>query len=527
MADDDFAHFAKGTLQDSGAKLYVSAKGNVQMLDRLDLDGDGWPDVAFTNNFDGVTQAINSYIYWNLAGKLGATKKELPTVGAMDMVSADLNDDGHVDLVFANFSANGPVHSTNSYIYWGPLKVVGAPKKTELPTHGARCVAIADLNRDGHLDLFFCNHTNGTKHDINSYIYWGSATGFSATKKKELPTVGAAGVSIADLNKDDQLDLVTSNRRLGNSFSINSYIYWGHATGYSATNRKELPTHGARGNAVADLDGDGALDIVFGNQRLGTNTNTNSYVLWGKAPAYSARAELPTKYVSGVSVGAVGPGGGLGVVFNNFMDTTSGKSDISSYVYAWGGTSFSLWRQIPAVGPLNNLVADFNGDGVVDILLANNDSSKGHNINSYCYWGTKAGPSTTNPLGLPTHGAASSGSADPGAVHDRKPVQTFTSRVLDSGPGTPTYISLSWKASVPNKTSLKLQLRSASSALGLASAPWYGPTSTSDHYIVTPTSGSAAVNKTHNGDRYVQYRATFSHDFGNTPVLDRVAVTYK
>ena len=41
------------------------------------------------------------------------------------------------------------------------------------------------------------------------------------------------------------------------------------------------------------------------------------------------------------------------------------------------------------------------------------------------------------------------------------------------------------------------------------------------------TSNTFLLNAAHNGHRHVQYRAVFKHDFGNTPVLDRVEIACK
>ena len=85
------------------------------------------------------------------------------------------------------------------------------------------------------------------------------------------------------------------------------------------------------------------------------------------------------------------------------------------------------------------------------------------------------------------------------------------------------YADLTWKAKVPATTALKFHLRSGVDPKALETATWCGPTSTTDAY----TSSPAAVNAAHKGHRYIQYRATLASDYGDTPVLDRVAVSYK
>ena len=54
-----------------------------------------------------------------------------------------------------------------------------------------------DLNLDGHLDLVFANHYNADMDPpADSFVYWGSATGFDAGDRTELPTMSAAGLAV-------------------------------------------------------------------------------------------------------------------------------------------------------------------------------------------------------------------------------------------------------------------------------------------------------------------------------------------
>jgi len=520
---------SKGTLSESGAKIYVSAKGNVQMLDRLDLNGDGWLDIVLNNSADCQTSNLNSYIYWgSTGGKFSAANRsELPTLKAGGNSVADLNSDGYPDIIFS-IRHDGTSYKTNSLIYWGSYGGgYSTSKRTELPTLGTQENAVADLNGDGYLDIVFSNEVG------NSYIYWGSSGNFLGSKPAGLPTIRAQGVSIADLDRDGHLDLVFSNLHNGATYTLNSYIYWGSAGGnFSAGNRSLLPTVGAKENSVADLDNDGHLDVIFSNyhDNLKNTFMLSSYVYWGSIGgkfSVNNREKLPTQGALGNSVADLNNDGHLDIVFSSAQNDNSYNVNSFAYFGASGGKFTTKNRQdFPTHGAHGNLVADFNGDGNLDVVFSNWSDLKTYTLNSFIYWGAPTGYSSTNLLGLPTLCAKQFTTTDPGSVYDRKPVQTFTSRILDTGSGAVTYKLLSWKATVPKNTSLKLQVRSAASPVGLQSAKWHGPTSTTDSYIASTTKTSATINTVHKGDRFIQYRATFSHDFGSTPVLDRVEITY-
>ena len=109
-------------------------------------------------------------------------------------------------------------------------------------------------------------------------------------------------------------------------------------------------------------------------------------------------------------------------------------------------------------------------------------------------------------------------------------------RKHDTGLAAPTCSKMTVSAWVPLKTNLELQVRSATTAAGLDTAAWYGATGKGT-YFALPNAGVSkprkyagktfTLNTAHKGHRFVQYKATFKHDFGNTPVLDRVEIICK
>ncbi len=540
LTDETFADFSQGTPSESGAKLYVSAQGNVQALDRMDLNLDGYADIVFSNSNNGSSTQINSYIYWGTSSGLTTTgKKELPTVGASGCATADLNDDGYADVIFANAN-DGSSYYKNSYIYWGSASGYSVTARSGLPTIGANSLSVADLNSDGYLDLIFSNGGDGTSGKVNSYIYWGQATGFSTASRTELPTDGTENNTVADLDKDGKLDIVFANYSNG----AGSYIYWGKAPAYTSSNMTTLATPAtAYEVAAADLNSDGYLDLGFGIQfglgGSGITHNVNSLIYWGSATGFStAPQELPTSGAVGVSFAHLNSDGYLDVVFSNFYDDSS--NNINSYIY-WGATagfSAASRAEYPTTGAWGNLVADFDGDGHQEVSFSPYKASSNYSLNALVYGGSAAGPVNTTATPLPVYAAMHATSSDPGSVYSRRPLYSYTSRVHDTSLTSPTYATLLWEAKVPQKTVLKFQIRSAATSGGLSSATWYGPTSTTDYYTAptstspAPTvnsSGSFTLNSVHSGHRYIQYQAIFEqgYDFTNTPVLDKVSILYQ
>ena len=67
----------------------------------------------------------------------------------MEHSIADLDDDGFPDLVFLK----GP--ADRAMVMWGSQAGFHVDNRTDLPVEGPSSSSIADLNRDGSLDIFF------------------------------------------------------------------------------------------------------------------------------------------------------------------------------------------------------------------------------------------------------------------------------------------------------------------------------------------------------------------------------------
>jgi len=417
--ETSFDDFADGRYSDGAANIYTSIDGTIRLVgQQWDVNGDGWMDIVFSNSRNDITCNINSYIYFGSAGGFSsANRAEVETHGAVGNSIADLNNDGYLDIVFSSLR-NDTTYDINSFIYWGSNTGFSNENRTELQTHAAYGNSISDLNGDGYLDIVFSNFYDGTTWNVNSFVYWGSEAGFSNENRTELQTHGASENSVSDLNGDGYLDIVFSNRRNNTTHNINSFIYWGSEAGFSNENRTELQTHGTNGNSVSDLNGDGCLDIVF----------------------------------------------------SNFYDGTT------------------------------------------------------HNINSFVYWGSETGFSEDNRAELETHGAFLGTTKDLGDVYNRGREIVYTSSVYDTD-YLCTFVSISWVADTPSNTAVEFQIKSAKTEAELATALWYGPTSTDDCYTASDT----LINPIHNDARFVQYRATFllSNPIGlATPKLHEISISY-
>jgi hypothetical protein len=166
-----------------------------------DLNGDDRPDLVFANSQSGTRWEIDSHVYLAKAGGgFEATPLGLPTKGAQDVKVADLDNDGHLDIVFADLRDDGGDHSIGSPVYLndGSGGFPASPSHT-LTTIGAVAVEVADLDGTGWKDLVFACHSNGTSYSQTSVGYLGGDTGWPSAPDIGIPTMGASDVVAAYL----------------------------------------------------------------------------------------------------------------------------------------------------------------------------------------------------------------------------------------------------------------------------------------------------------------------------------------
>ena len=216
-----------------------------------DLDADGHPDLIFAH---GVLALISreSWVYWGAAdGFDPARRTALPSNFAEGLAVADLNGDASLDVLLTSWMCLGCEGNT---IYWGSGgRDLGPARSTELPgVVGATDAQVADLNGDGHQDLVLANGAVGLEgYALHSWVWYGSEQGFAPERRMELPVVSASAAAVADLNGDGRLDVVfASHYAAEEGGPQESPVYWGGADGLRPEARTLLPTRHAAGVIV-------------------------------------------------------------------------------------------------------------------------------------------------------------------------------------------------------------------------------------------------------------------------------------
>ncbi len=388
-----FLDFVEGEPSDGGANTYVAADGSVRLINLYDLNNDGTLDAVFPSTHDN-NEAIPLFVYWQKHGFNAAQRTTLPTQGAKAVAIADLNQDRYLDLVVAN-NFDGTRTDLNSCIYWGSAQGLSVKSRTELPTNGAEAIAVGDLNGDGFPEIVFAN--SGLSYHVaedsfqQSFVYWGSREGYSTSRRLSLKTTNGRDVKIADLNVDGFLDLIFANE--GNGASDGGVtIYWGSQSGLSSSRSHLLPGEFSSGVAVADFNGDGFPDLAL----------ANAFRLKGRE---------------------------LGIY--NIVETVA----IPSFIY-WGssgGYSVERRSELPTIGASSAAAGDLNADGLPDLVFANSSGGA-----SYVYWASKTGFQPNRRTALPTLATSRCVIAD--VNRDQQPDLIFGHRSGKGSHDTVSYI---------------------------------------------------------------------------------------
>lgn len=340
--------------------------GTAMGVNHNDINSDGYPDVIFPVFRNGTYFNATSRVFFG--GQNGidnGTYMGIETLGAYDVAIDDLNKDGYQDLVFAchqNFSN----YEIQSMAFYGGQSGFNAGPDELFNTTGAAAVAIGDFNRDGWKDIVFACERNATTGNIGSQVYFGGSQGFSETPDVLLPTEAGFGVAVADLNLDGWLDIIFANNRNTsltppNDILITSSVYYGNPAGFNSTPDVNLDTSGAMDVLATDLNLDGWPDIIFANYADGMTTRTLSCAYFGSASGFDPHtpgAWFQTAWAFGVDVGDVNLDGNPDVAFANYFDGSTYAINSTIFYGPCVGLKSTPSVKLPTIGATEVVIAD-------------------------------------------------------------------------------------------------------------------------------------------------------------------------
>jgi len=331
-----------------------------------DFNGDGKVDLAVADSgvlSDGTSLGTNANTVAILLG--AATGRFQPPIfipvakTPVALAVSDLNKDTKQDLVIS--SKGGGVVSVLLGNGSGNFQM---PRTFTLPR--ANNLSLADFNSDGNTDLLI---TQGNLSDIA--LLPGDGAGNFGPLKRVPSGRNATTVLAGDFNHDGKADYITAN---GDSNTVS--VVLGKGNGTFIDIGPAVPTNGAVSTQIiaADFNNDGISDLAQVNTGVvGSLGNTISVLLGKTGGGYqAARTFNVGTQPAGLAAVDFNHDGRLDLVVADFGDPINAIDGDIALLLGNGDGSFQAPRQFVAGpgAPISVAVADFNGDGNPDAVVA-------------------------------------------------------------------------------------------------------------------------------------------------------------
>jgi hypothetical protein len=289
--------------------------------------------------------------------------------GPVAIANADLNADGHTDLVSANTRSN-----TISVVLGNGKGLFGPP--TDYPT-GSRpsSLAIADLNGDGIPDIVV---TDAGSNAVS--VFLGKGDGTFGSRTDYAVGIAPSSVAVGDLSGDGIPDLVVADQGTAQSPSNLISVLLGNGNGTFQAKIDGAVGYGPSAVVLGDFDRDGFLDVAVANKGYASSPGATVSVLLAwiyrgfsrrtdyaapTSPQCLAYADIDNDGVGDLLVGGGDPQSTTAPCVTLLLGRVDGSFLVAPTTPLFGGDAYRM------------TVADLNGDGKQDVALMGSPDSTG------------------------------------------------------------------------------------------------------------------------------------------------------
>lgn len=227
----------------------------------------GVPDAVYRNRGDGTFEDVSR-----------SARVALPRGKGLGVVAFDYNQDGLPDLYVANDTIPNFLFRNDGGLRFSEVGLFsGTAYDSDGRALAGMGVDIGDYDRDGDSDFFVTNFQGefNTLYRYDENAFFTDVSQFAGLARPSLGSLGF-GTAFADLDNDGFVDLVIANGHVlditallseGSSYPQRNQLFRNRGDGRFEEVEDAGPGFElikiSRGLAVADLEGDGDLDLLF------------------------------------------------------------------------------------------------------------------------------------------------------------------------------------------------------------------------------------------------------------------------
>ena len=336
-----------------------------------DFDGDGKPDLATAGSANYPTSTVSVMRNTGGSGNMSfSTNMDLPVAtngNAYYLATGDIDGDGKLDLILTSIVTN----TLSVYRNTSTVGAISFGARIDFATNrDPYGLAVGDLDGDGKPEIAVANFFDNSVSVFSN----NSSPGIVSLATGTTMTTGLAphSVSIGDLDGDGKPDLAVANT-LSYSVALFRNLSSPGTLSFSARTDIVTGTDEPYSIKLADLDGDGKMDLAVNNDNFNLTT-----------PATVSCSLFKNNSSPGTFL--FGPAGnyGAGNVFELSIGDLNGdgRPDLVSpaatsglIVYPNTGSPGSISFGNPGLykmyAPFAAAMGDLDGDGVPDLVVAN------------------------------------------------------------------------------------------------------------------------------------------------------------
>ncbi len=372
------------TSYDTGGASYTIRSG--------DLNGDGKLDLVTANDGDSTVSVMLGNGNGTFAPYANYFVRALDpgSIAAHGLVVADFNGDGKLDA-----AVTGRDYAEVDVLLGNGSGGLGAAISSP-SSKNSFSLAGGDFNGDGKPDLASVDYMS---NQVTVLI--GNGNGTFATPVYYTAGQSTYGVTVADLNGDGKPDIAVANNASSGGDSVSVLLNNGNGTFAAATTY--AAGRGPRKVSTSDLNGDGKLDLIvanFGASTPAPGTASLSVLLNNGNGTFAAATDYPTTDGTKFAGTYIGIGADLDgdakpeLVSGNNNGRTVGVR-VGNGDGTFGAQTSYVSGQGTGSSPRSFVVADFNGDGKLDLAAAQSNLTTGDG-------GLLVLLNTTTPVATPT-----------------------------------------------------------------------------------------------------------------------------